>query len=171
MPSLGNLIRNWPEPCHILSQKNAHLSLCMSSMIKRQAIYLGAFFSCHWTSWDKTHQRAFMSEVLVTKYDSRHQLGHYILSICAQSKVHHTFLADKLVPLPMPQWLWSHLSLNSIPDLPESPENTVILVIMDRGLRSLQFIPLPGLSLAFRAGVGPNTPMLRTSGCKQQTIC
>ncbi|KAK1796492.1 hypothetical protein P4O66_009532, partial [Electrophorus voltai] len=51
---------------------------------------------------------------------------------CAHSKTPCTPSAGKLIPLPMPWQLWSHVSRDFITDLPASEENTTILVVVDR---------------------------------------
>lgn len=79
-------------------------------------------------------------------------IHHHISSCtsCAQVKVPRIFFTGKLMPLPMPQNLWSHIAVDFITDLPESLGNIMILVIIDWFLRSLHLIPLPGLPTAFK---------------------
>ena len=53
--------------------------------------------------------------------------------------------AGKLLPLPMSQCPWSHLSIDFVTDLPSSGGFTTMLVIVDRFSKSCHFIPLSGL--------------------------
>jgi hypothetical protein len=53
--------------------------------------------------------------------------------------------AGKLLPLPMSQCPWSHLSIDFVTDLPSSGGFTTMLAIVDRFSKSCHFIPLSGL--------------------------
>lgn len=61
----------------------------------------------------------------------------------------HTLPAGKLLPLPIPQCPWSHITIDFITDLPDSRGNTIILVIVDQFSKSLWRLPLPSLPTAF----------------------
>lgn len=67
---------------------------------------------------------------------------------CNQGKVPHQTPQGLLHPLPIPQWPWSHLSMDFITGLPPSQGNTTILVIVDRFSKACRFIPLPNLPSA-----------------------
>ncbi|KAK3537154.1 hypothetical protein QTP70_002657 [Hemibagrus guttatus] len=60
---------------------------------------------------------------------------------CAISKSPRHLPSGKLLPLPVPNCLWSHLGVT---DLPASNGCTCILVIVDRFSKSCRLIPLPG---------------------------
>ncbi|KAI2657473.1 Transposon Tf2-11 polyprotein [Labeo rohita] len=56
--------------------------------------------------------------------------------------------SGKLVPLPIPERPWSHLSVDFVTDLPSPEGNTCVLVIVDRFSKSCKFVPLKGLPTA-----------------------
>lgn len=70
-------------------------------------------------------------------------------TVCTQAKVPHTLPASKLMPLPSPQWPWSHITRDFITDLPESKRNRGIMAAIDRFSKLLCLIPLPELPIAF----------------------
>lgn len=77
---------------------------------------------------------------------------HHILSLCstsAQSKVSRTLPASKLNPLPIPEHLWSHLSINLITDLPEFQGKTTFLIVSHQFSKSLHLIPMHTIPSAF----------------------
>ena len=79
-------------------------------------------------------------------------------SVCAQCKVPRHLPRGKLHPLPVPQRPWSHLSVDSLTDLPPT-----ILVIVDLFSKSCHLLPLPGLPMAPRDRVWQSTRNLPTS--------
>ncbi len=67
---------------------------------------------------------------------------------CAISKSPCHLPAGKLLPLPIPNWPWSHLGVDFITDLPDSDGNTCILVIVDRFSKSCRLLSIRGLPTA-----------------------
>ncbi|KAK3520070.1 hypothetical protein QTP70_011988 [Hemibagrus guttatus] len=63
---------------------------------------------------------------------------------CAMSKNPCHLPSGKLLPLPIPNRLWSHLGVDFITDLSVSGGCTCVLVIVDRFSKSCQLVPLPG---------------------------
>ncbi len=69
---------------------------------------------------------------------------------CAISKSSRHLPAGKILPLPIPNWPWSHLGVDFITDLPVSDGKTCILVIIDRFSKFCHLIPLAGLPTALQ---------------------
>ncbi len=69
-------------------------------------------------------------------------------SVCAMSKTPRHIPAGKLVPLPVPQRLWSQIGVDFITDLPNSEGHTCVLVVVDRFSKACRLIPLKGLPTA-----------------------
>ncbi len=76
-----------------------------------------------------------------------HDVSQYIrrCSVCAMSKSPRHLPSGKLVPLPVPRRPWSHIGVYFITDLPNSDNNTCILVVVDRFSKACKLIPLKGL--------------------------
>ncbi|XP_075449336.1 uncharacterized protein LOC142490799 [Ascaphus truei] len=72
-------------------------------------------------------------------------------SICARNKVPRVRPAGLLLPLPIPDRPWSHISMDFIVELPESKGKNTILVVIDRFSKQTHLVPLRGL---------PNSPRL-----------
>ena len=68
--------------------------------------------------------------------------------VCAQAKGGSLCPQGLLQPLSVPHRPWSHVDLDFVTGLPESPGNTVILTVVDRFSKYGHFIPLPKLPLA-----------------------
>ncbi len=62
-------------------------------------------------------------------------------SVCAMSKSPRHLPSGKLVPLPDPRRPWSHIGVYFITDLPNSDNNTCILVVVDRFSKACKLIP------------------------------
>lgn len=75
----------------------------------------------------------YTGEVLVALHALRHPMVHKS-SCTVQGTPNST--TDKLLPLPIPQRLWSHLAIDFVTDLPCSQGNTVIMVLIDRFSKS-----------------------------------
>lgn len=74
-----------------------------------------------------------------------------LCSTCAQTKVLQALPVGNLMPLPTPQYSWSHIATDFIAGLPKSQNNTVIMVIVNRFSKASRPIPLPGLPTALKA--------------------
>ena len=85
-------------------------------------------------------------------------------SICAQSKTPRHLPYGKLLPLLVPQRLWSHLSVDFVTDLPPSQGNTTILVIVDRFSKACRLLPLPQLPSAMQTAEALFTHVSGTMG-------
>lgn len=70
---------------------------------------------------------------------------------CAQSKAHHQVPVGLLEPLPIPQCLWSHTSVDFITDLPNSNWYSMLFVTTDRFAKACHLTPLEGLPTAMWA--------------------
>ena len=71
-------------------------------------------------------------------------------SICAQTESSpRNDPAGKLLPLPVPQRPWSHLSIDFVTDLPPS-DGFTRMVVVDRFSKSCRLIPLSGLPTALQ---------------------
>lgn len=69
-------------------------------------------------------------------------------SVCARCKPSRSAPSGTLLPLPIPQASWTHISMDFITDLPRSSGCTVIWVVVDRFSKMAHFVPLPGLPSA-----------------------
>ena len=79
--------------------------------------------------------------------------GHYYInscSVCAQTKSLRHAPAGTLLPLPVPQRPWAHLSIDFVTDLPSSDGFTTSLVVVDRFSKTCCLIPLSGLPTALQ---------------------
>lgn len=61
--------------------------------------------------------------------------------VCATTKSPHSHYVNKLLPLPIPDRLWTQVAVDFVTDLPESKGYTVILVMVDRFSKGCKFIP------------------------------
>ncbi|KAK3560904.1 hypothetical protein QTP86_022882 [Hemibagrus guttatus] len=71
-------------------------------------------------------------------------------STCAQSRVSRQLPEGLLEPLPTPQCLWSHLSVDFLTDLPNSGGFTTVMVVVDRFSKACKLIPLKGSPTAMQ---------------------
>ncbi len=72
-------------------------------------------------------------------------------SVCAQSKAPCHLPVGKLVPLSIPQRLWSHIRIDFVTDLLNSEGNTCVFVTADRFSKACKLVPLLGLPTALEA--------------------
>jgi hypothetical protein len=61
---------------------------------------------------------------------------------CQRAKTEHCHYPGLLVPLPIPDMAWSHISMDFVEGLPKSNGKEVILVVVDRLTKYSHFIPL-----------------------------
>lgn len=96
--------------------------------------------------WQYQHHMTSSPLVLVA------WLEEFVLScpICVQHKTDTVKPAGLLEPLPTPGRPWSHLALDFIINLPLSPENSVILTVVEFFSKMCWMIPLPNLPMARR---------------------
>lgn len=75
-----------------------------------------------------------------------HNVDTYVKACqaCSQSKFSHQHPVGLLESLPVPQRLWSYLSVDLITDLPSSSNYTTILMAIDRFSKSCHLISLKG---------------------------
>lgn len=74
----------------------------------------------------------------------KNDVGSYIKqrTICQQANHSHTHPAGLLQPLPIPEGVWQHLSMDFIEGVPKSKGYSVIMVIVDRLTKYAHFIPV-----------------------------
>jgi hypothetical protein len=61
---------------------------------------------------------------------------------CQHYKSEHLHPAGLLLPLPVPQGVWSNIAINFIETLPHVRDKSVILTVVDRFSKYSHFIPL-----------------------------
>uniref|UniRef100_A0A6Q2YIJ1 Gypsy retrotransposon integrase-like protein 1 n=1 Tax=Esox lucius TaxID=8010 RepID=A0A6Q2YIJ1_ESOLU len=91
-------------------------------------------------------------------------------SVCAQCKAPRHLPAGKLLPLPVPQRPWSHLSIDFLTGLPPSLGNTTVLVVVDRFSKACRFLPLPGLPTALQTAEALFTHVFRHYGVPEDIV-
>lgn len=69
-------------------------------------------------------------------------------TVSAHNKSSQYDSAGLLHPLPIPHRPWSHVAVDLITGLPPSKDNNTILIIVDRFLKAVHFVPLPTLLTA-----------------------
>ena len=62
--------------------------------------------------------------------------------VCQRNKPNLAAYPGLLQPLPLPNSIWSHISMDFIESLPKSQGKTVILVVVDRLSKYAHFLPL-----------------------------
>lgn len=70
--------------------------------------------------------------------------------VCAVCKTPCQLPAGKLMPPPVPQRPWSHIAVDFVMDLTVSKRYTVMLVVVDRFLKGIWFLPF--LPTALKVG-------------------
>lgn len=60
---------------------------------------------------------------------------------CEQNKSKNAPSVGLLQSLPVPRWPWLDISLNIVTGLPSLEGNTIVLTIVDRLSKMVQFIP------------------------------
>lgn len=105
--------------------------LC-SNVTQREAHYLGSYYASHGPPWHPAHiLLCFISHSLYPSHGS---------PFPACQKDHATVRSS--AP-------WSHITIDFLTDLPESQDNTTILIITDWFSKSLCLVPLPCLPTTF----------------------
>ena len=61
---------------------------------------------------------------------------------CKRCKDEHTAYPGLLQPLPIPQYSWSHVTMDFIEGLPVSEKKDTIMVVVDRFTKSAHFVSL-----------------------------
>ncbi len=89
---------------------------------------------------------------------------------CAISKSPRHLPAGKLLPLPVPNRPWSHLSVDFVTDLPASEGNTCILVVVDIFSKSCRLIPLKNLLTALETAEQMFNHMFRYFGIPKDIV-
>ncbi len=85
-------------------------------------------------------------------------------SVCAQSKTPRHLPVGKLVSLPIPHRLWSHIGIDFVTDLPNSEGNTCVFVAVDRFSKACKLVPLSGLPTALETAEILFTHVFRNYG-------
>jgi hypothetical protein len=62
--------------------------------------------------------------------------------VCRRYKFEHLHPAGLLLPLPVPQGIWTDIALNFVEALPHVRGKSVILTVVDRFSKYCYFIPL-----------------------------
>ncbi len=91
-------------------------------------------------------------------------------SVCAISKTPHHLPAGKLIPLPIPRRLWSHVGVDFVTDLPKSEGYTCMLVAVDRFSKACKLIPLRGLPTALETAEALFHNLLYTFGIPEDVV-
>ncbi|GAA6095284.1 receptor-type tyrosine-protein phosphatase gamma-like, partial [Tachysurus ichikawai] len=91
-------------------------------------------------------------------------------NICAISKTPRHLPVGKLIPLPTPQWPWSHIGIDFVTDLPWSEAFTCILVVMDRFSKACRFVPLRGLPRALETAKVLFQHVFRNFGLPEEIV-
>lgn len=63
-------------------------------------------------------------------------------SVCQQCKYEMAAYPGLLQPLPIPETIWTDISMDFIDGLPSSFGNTIIFVVVDRLTKAAHFMPL-----------------------------
>ncbi len=101
-----------------------------------------------------------------------HDVSQYIrrCSVCAMSKSPRHLPSGKLVPLPVPRRPWSHIGVDFITDLPNSDNNTCILVVVDRFSKACKLIPLKGLPTSLETAEALFHQVFRNFGLPEDIV-
>ncbi len=91
-------------------------------------------------------------------------------SICAISSTPRRLPEGKLVPLPIPHRLWSHLGVDFATDLPPSNGFTTILIVVDRFSKSCKLTPLRGLPSALETAESLFQHIFRNFGLPEDIV-
>jgi len=78
-----------------------------------------------------------------------------VCAVCQRYKSEHLHPAGLLLPLPVPQGVWTDIALNFIEALPKVRGKSIILTVVDRFSKYCHFIPpgTPVLCRVRRAGL------------------
>lgn len=85
-------------------------------------------------------------------------------SVCTSQTPCH-LPAGNLVPLPVPNWLWSNIGIHFGTDLPPSESYTCILVVVVRFSKACKLIPFRGLPTALETAESLFHPSFITLDC------
>ncbi|KAK3516101.1 hypothetical protein QTP70_005391 [Hemibagrus guttatus] len=89
---------------------------------------------------------------------------------CAQSRASRQVPEGLLEPLPTPQFLWSHLSVDFLTDLPDSGEFTMVMVVVDRFSKGCKLIPLKGSPTAMQTAEAMFQHVFRNFGLPKDIV-
>lgn len=65
-----------------------------------------------------------------------------LCAVCQRNKSEHTPYPGLLQPIPIPEMVWTHISMDFIEGLPRSGDKEAILVVVDRFTKYSHFIAL-----------------------------
>uniref|UniRef100_A0AAY4CXQ7 Integrase catalytic domain-containing protein n=1 Tax=Denticeps clupeoides TaxID=299321 RepID=A0AAY4CXQ7_9TELE len=91
-------------------------------------------------------------------------------TVCAVTKVPRVLPAGKLLPLPVLERPWSHITVDFVTDLPESNGYTTILVVVDRFPKGCCFVPFPSLPSALQMAEALMQSVFRVYGIPEDIL-
>jgi len=73
-----------------------------------------------------------------------HQVKYYVKAcpVCQKNKSEHNPYPGLLEQLPVPEMVWTHISMDFVEGLPKSNNKDVILVVVDRFTKYAHFLPM-----------------------------
>lgn len=118
---------------------------------------------------DATHQR--VKRLLYWKEMSQ-DIQTYIMScqVCQRCKYDTTASPGLLHPLPIPDTIWTDLSMDFIDGLPDSFGKSVIMVVVDRLSKTLHFIALSHPYSALTVAQAFLDNVYKLHGCPQSIV-
>ncbi|KAK3524658.1 hypothetical protein QTP86_000497 [Hemibagrus guttatus] len=91
-------------------------------------------------------------------------------STCVQARTSRHLPEGLLEPLPIPRRPWSHLSVDSLTDLPDSEDFATIMVVLDRFSKGCRLIPLKGLPMAMQSAEAMFQHVFRNFGLLEDIV-
>ncbi|KAK3522503.1 hypothetical protein QTP86_016199 [Hemibagrus guttatus] len=91
-------------------------------------------------------------------------------STCAQARPSCQHPEGLLLPLPVPQCPWSHLSVDFLTDLPDSGGFTAVMVVVDRFSKGCKLVPLKGLPMAMQTAEAMFSHVFRNFGLPEDIV-